>query len=141
MSGRFFRGGISCNGNAGIKALRLCCRQVAELAADYLYSEVWLFANEDSAAKAMAISRHLSYSSMVSSFKIFPKLLFDELLVKEEYETCIRGLRIYNEDREHLGFVVEGNRHLPDEQIDAGFAEYAKLYEQQLDNYLLPAFP
>ena len=149
-SDRHVRGGISSNRNAGIKAMRLCCRQFAELAADYLYSEVWLFTNEDSAAKAMAISQHLSYSSMVYSLKIFPKLLSDELLVKEEYETYIRGLQIYNEGKEHWGFDAKGNRDLPDEQIDAGFAEYTKLYEQRLEfsakmqgvlNRLLPAFP
>ena len=129
VSGRHVRGGISSNGNAGIKAMRLCCRQFAELAADYLYSEVWLFANEDSAANAMAISQHLSYSSMVYSLKIFPKLLSDEFLVKEEYETYIRGLQVYNEGKEHWGFDAEGSRDLSDEQIDAGFAEYTKLYE------------
>ncbi|KAK3173397.1 hypothetical protein OEA41_006726 [Lepraria neglecta] len=150
VSGRHVRGGISSNGNAGIKAMRLCCRQFAELAADYIYSEVWLFANEDSAAKAMTISQHLSYSSMVYSLKIFPKLLSDEFLVKEEYETYIRGLQIYNEGKEYWGFDAEGNRDLSDEQIDAGFAEYTKLYGQQLEfsakmqavlNRLLPAFP
>ena len=136
--------------NAGIKAMRLCCRQFAELAADYLYSEVWLFANEDSAANAMAISQHLSYSSMVYSLKIFSKLLSDEFFVKEEYGNYIRGLQVYNEGKEHWGFDAEGNRDHPDEQIDAGFAEYTKLYEQQLEfsakvqavlNRLLSAFP
>lgn len=115
-----------------IKALRLSCRAFADLAPEYLFHDIWLYMEEDSLAKLKALTDHPIYARMVRTLKIFPKLLSADLLVKEDYEICVRDITFTGEGRETWGFDIDGKRKLSQEQLDAGFLEYNKLHGQQV---------
>lgn len=115
-----------------IKALRLSCRAFADLAPEYLFHDIWLYMEEDSFAKLEALTDRPSYGRMVRVLKIFPKLLSADLLVKEDYETCVKDITFTGDSREKWGFDIEGRRDLSQEQLDAGFVEYNGIHEQQV---------
>ena len=54
---------------------------------------------------------------MVRVLKIFPKLLSADLLVKEDYEMCVKDFTFTGEGRETLGFDIDGKRNLSQEQL------------------------
>ena len=114
-----------------IKAFRLSCRAFADLAPQYLFHNIWLYMEEDSFAKLKALTEHPRYGRMVRVLKIFPNLLSDDLLVKEDYEMCVKDITITSDSREKWGFGTDGKRDLSQEQLDAGFLEYNHVYEQQ----------
>ena len=87
---------------------------------------------EDGFAKLKALTDHISYGRMVRVLKIFPKLLSADLLVKEDYETCVKGITFTGDNREKWGFDVEGRRNLSQDQLDAGFIEYTQIHEHQV---------
>ena len=68
---------------------------------------------------------------MVRVLKIFPKFLSTKLLVREDYEAWVREITFTGNSREGWGFDTDGKRALSQEQLDAGFAEYNKIHEQQ----------
>ena len=115
-----------------MKALRLSCRAFADLAPQYLFHDIWLYMEEDSFAKLKVLTGHPRYGPMVRVLKIFPKLLSDDLLVKEDYEECVKEITFTGDSREEWGFDTEGRRDLSREQLDAGFAEYNKFHDQQV---------
>ena len=115
-----------------IKALRLSCRIFADLAPEYLFHNIWLYMEEDSFAKLKALTDHPNYGRMVRGLKFFPKLLSADLLVKEDYETCVKDITFTGDRRENWGFDRDGKRDLSQEQLDAGFLEYNQIHEQQV---------
>lgn len=115
-----------------IKALRLSCRTFADLGPEYLFHNVWLYMEEDSFAKLQALTKHRNYGRMVRVLKIFPNLLSGVLLVKEDYEKCVKGITFTGDSREKWGFDTDGRRELSQEQLDAGFLEYTQIYEHQV---------
>ena len=115
-----------------IKALRLSCRAFADLAPEYLFHNIWLYMEEDSLTKLKTLTDHPIYARMVRVLKIFPKLLSADLLVKEDYEMCVKDITFTGEGRETWGFDIDGNRNLSQEQLDAGFVEYSKHHGQQV---------
>lgn len=125
-------GGVSAKSIMEIKALRLSCRIFAALASEYLFHDVWLYMEEDSFAKLKALTDHPNYGRMVRVLKIFPMLLSADLLVKEDYETCVQAITFTGDSRENWGFDTDGRRELSQEQLDAGFLEYTQIYEHQI---------
>jgi len=118
---------------ANLKAMRLSCRRFAELAADYIFECVWLYLDEDSFARMTALSEHPTLRLKVNTVKIFSNLLSADLLLRRDYENCVKNLTFTGEGREAWGFDVDGKRTLSQAQLDAGFAEYHNLYNSQLD--------
>lgn len=114
-----------------IKALRLSCRAFADLAPQYLFHDIWLYMEEDSFAKLEALTEHPRYGRMVRILKIFPEMLSADLLVKEDYEKCVKEITVTGDSRGKWGFGTDGRRDLSQEQLDAGFVEYNQIYEQQ----------
>jgi len=117
--------------NKNIKAMRLCCRKFTQLAAPYLYRELWLYMHEDSYAKIKAIADHVDYRHMVERLKFFPKLLALDLAPKEDHESDVKALTYTGEDRELLGYDAEGACPLSQEQLDAGYVSYTISFEKQ----------
>lgn len=116
-----------------LKALRLCCRAFAILTPPYLYRDLWLYMEEDSFARLKAVASHPKYRLMVRVLKIFPKLLSSNLLIKEDYEECVKAINFTGDGHEQWGFDANGNRNLSHEQLDDGFAQYTRLCENQQD--------
>lgn len=116
---------------ANLKALRLSCRPFAHLAASYLFQCVWLYMDEDSFAKLTALSEHPILRYKVSTIKIFSKLLSADLLVKEDYETCVKSITFSGEGRGQWGFEADGNRILTQADLDTGFVEYIHYLDKE----------
>lgn len=118
---------------ANLKALRLSCRLFADLVASYLFQCVWLYVDEDSFAKLTALAGHPTLRKKVRTMNIFSRLLSADLLVKEDYETCVKSITFTGEDREQLGLDADGNRILSQADLDIGFAEYNHRLDQKLN--------
>lgn len=118
---------------ANLKAMRLSCRRFAEFAADYIFDCVWLYLDEDSFARMTALYEHPTLRLKVNTVKIFSNLLSADLLLRGDYETCVKEITFTGEGGEAWGFDVDGKRKLSQRQLNAGFAEYRHLYNSQLD--------
>lgn len=125
--------GPSPASNMSIKSVRLCCRTFADLAPEYLYHDLWLYMEKDSFARLKAVAGHPGYRLMVRVLTIFPKLLSPNLLIREDYEECVKSISFNGDGHEQWGFYASGDRELSEHQLDAGFAQYTRLYEDQQD--------
>lgn len=125
--------GPSYASNMSIKAMRLCCRTFADLAPKYLYHDLWLYMEKDSFAKLKAVAGHPKYRLMVRVLTIFPKLLSPDLLIKKDYKKCVKAISFNGHGHQQWGFDANGYRKLSKHQLDAGFAQYTRLYEDQQD--------
>ena len=112
-----------------LKALRLCCRDFAEHGAKYLFSQLWVYLNEASFIKMMAIAEHPIYSQMVQELTIFPRLLRSSY-DKDEYERIVRALPEFMEESEdELNTVLYT---LSTEELDAAYGRFTKTWEEQM---------
>ncbi len=68
---------------------------------------------------------------MVQTIDFFPKMLSEALLVKTEYEECVKGFGFNIAGIEVWAFDAEGNCTLSQEYLDSGFAECVGTYDKQ----------
>ncbi|MCJ1460085.1 hypothetical protein MMC28_010464 [Mycoblastus sanguinarius] len=128
---------------AFIKALRLCSKKLAIVAAEHLYKEVLLHFTEESYAKMEAISHHPTYKLFVRGLHIVPKSISGPRLDREKFEQWLRGERllvdgedVYCHSQATFGprcfhLDIPKSIDLTPEVIDSHFIQYSSLYCKQ----------
>ena len=124
---------LKISSNASIKAARLCCALFADLAAEHLYRDLWVYMEKQSFANLESISRHPKYRHMVQTIKFFPRLLSSDLLCRAAYENCVTAISYEGHDDVQMSADSDGKRKLSQQQLDDGFAEYLRLYDEQCE--------
>lgn len=118
-----------------LKSLRLCSREFAGPAAEFLFVDVSVFLNHRSLDKLKAIAEHPIYRKKVEIMTFFGHMVAGELVTKEDYETDIRGMTFDGPQHEDWGFDDNGKRLLSKEAIDDGHSNYLKILNEQTEAF------
>ena len=78
-----------------------------------------------------SISKHPKNRHMVQTIKFFPRLLSPDLFARDDYEACVKVLSYTGHDYVQMFLDSDGNRKLSQQQLDDGFAEYLRLYNEE----------
>lgn len=123
--------------NANIKSMRLCCRWVGLVAAEFLYREVWLYMEQSSFAKLASIAKHPLYCHMVHELRFFPRFKQHVFFENQAYMDYF-GEMEENRERNHIhpfGFDVPKGRCWTQTEINNCSEGYSILCREHAESF------